>query len=170
MFRLFLNLIVLFFFHARSSSKFSLLPGWLYVPLLAILGPLSFSLRSRTVLDIHRRPHRLRIYFVPCALQHRQIARRFQRLLGRPEILRHFEMMITKTFSLTNFVIGSSALCFQIFVLYPWHEKLEEEFVQLKKEHATLLEEMHQNHRSELRGIREQLELANERRKTGRFW
>ncbi|ENI10098.1 hypothetical protein COCC4DRAFT_29876, partial [Bipolaris maydis ATCC 48331] len=70
-------------------------------------------------------------------------------------------MMITKTFSLTNFVIGSSALCFQIFVLYPWHEKLEEEFVQLKKEHATLLEEMHQNHRSELRGIREQLELAN---------
>ncbi|KAH7563439.1 hypothetical protein BM1_00486 [Bipolaris maydis] len=57
-----------------------------------------------------------------------------------------------------------------IFVLYPWHEKLEEEFVQLKKEHATLLEEMHQNHRSELRGIREQLELANERRKTGRFW
>ncbi|CAI9632285.1 hypothetical protein GT037_004758 [Alternaria burnsii] len=79
-------------------------------------------------------------------------------------------MMITRTFSLTNFLIGSSALCFQIFVLYPWHEKLEEEFVELKKEHARLLEETHSRHRDELRGIREQLELANERRKTGRFW
>lgn len=79
-------------------------------------------------------------------------------------------MMITKTFSLTNFIIGSSALCFQIFVLYPWHEKLEEEFIQLKKEHVRLLEETRQHHRDELRGIREQLQLANERRMTGKFW
>jgi hypothetical protein len=40
----------------------------------------------------------------------------------------------------------------------------------LKKEHARLLEETHSRHRDELRGIREQLELANERRKTGKFW
>ncbi len=57
-----------------------------------------------------------------------------------------------------------------MFVLYPWHEKLEEEFVELKKEHARLISETHERHRDELRGIREQLELANERRKTGKFW
>ena len=79
-------------------------------------------------------------------------------------------MILTRTFSLTNFPIGSSALCFQIFVLYPWHEKLEEEFVELKKEHARLLVETHDRHRDELRGIREQLEFANERRKNGKFW
>ncbi|KAF1961723.1 hypothetical protein CC80DRAFT_488155 [Byssothecium circinans] len=80
-------------------------------------------------------------------------------------------MLITRGFSLTNFVIGSSALCFQIFVLYPWHEKLEEEFRELKKEHARLLEDTKQNQRNELKGIREQLELLNAGKKsTGKFW
>jgi hypothetical protein len=80
-------------------------------------------------------------------------------------------MLITRGFSLTNFVIGTSALCFQIFVLYPWHEKLDEEFTELKKEHARLLEETRERHRNELRGIREQLELINERnKKSGKFW
>ncbi|KAH7402641.1 hypothetical protein BKA66DRAFT_6011 [Pyrenochaeta sp. MPI-SDFR-AT-0127] len=66
-------------------------------------------------------------------------------------------MLITRGFSLTNFVIGSSALCFQIFVLYPWHEKLEEEFKELKKEHARLLEDTREKHRDELKTIGEQL-------------
>ncbi|KAF1841764.1 uncharacterized protein K460DRAFT_379771 [Cucurbitaria berberidis CBS 394.84] len=80
-------------------------------------------------------------------------------------------MLVTRGFSLTNFVIGSSALCFQIFVLYPWHEKLEEEFVELRKEHARLIEESRENHRNELRGISEQLKaLSEERRKGGKFW
>ncbi|KAH9868474.1 hypothetical protein J1614_007546 [Plenodomus biglobosus] len=79
-------------------------------------------------------------------------------------------MLITRGFSLTNFVIGSSALCFQVFVLYPWHEQLDEEFKELRKEHARLLEDTHQKHRSELQGIREQLEKLNEQKKTGRFW
>jgi hypothetical protein len=80
-------------------------------------------------------------------------------------------MMFTRGFSLTNFVIGSSALCFQICVLYPWHEKLDEEFSELKREHARLLEDTRERHRDELRGIREQLELLNERnKKSGKFW
>jgi hypothetical protein len=80
-------------------------------------------------------------------------------------------MLFTRGFSLTNFVIGSSALCFQIFVLYPWHEKLDDEFTELKKEHARLLEETRERHRHELQGIREQLELINERNKrSGKFW
>jgi len=80
-------------------------------------------------------------------------------------------MLITRGFSLTNFVIGSSALCFQIFVLYPWHEKLEEEFIELKKEHTRLLEETKERHRGELKGIREQLVLLNEKNKrAGMFW
>jgi hypothetical protein len=80
-------------------------------------------------------------------------------------------MLFTRGFSLTNFVIGSSALCFQIFVLYPWHEKLDEEFTELKKEHARLLEDTRERHRDELKGIREQLQLLNERHsKGGKFW
>jgi hypothetical protein len=78
--------------------------------------------------------------------------------------------LITRTFSLTNFAIGSSALCFQIFVLYPWHEKLEEEFVELKNEHARLLEKTHQRHMKELGGIREHLVSLEEDKRRKRFW
>jgi hypothetical protein len=31
-----------------------------------------------------------------------------------------------------SFVVGSSALSFQIFVLYPWHNELDKEFKNLK--------------------------------------
>ncbi|KAH8726406.1 hypothetical protein GQ44DRAFT_613684 [Phaeosphaeriaceae sp. PMI808] len=80
-------------------------------------------------------------------------------------------MLITRGFSLTNFFIGSSALCFQIFVLYPWHEKLEEEFGALRKEHARLLEYERMRHMTELKNIKEQLELINEKNKArGGFW
>lgn len=43
-------------------------------------------------------------------------------------------MIITRGFSLTNFVIGTSALSFQIFVLYPWHHRLDQDFQELKEE------------------------------------
>lgn len=80
-------------------------------------------------------------------------------------------MWFTRGFSLTNFAIGSSALCFQIFVLYPWHEKLEEEFDELRKEHARLLEDTRAQHRDELKNIAEQLRLLNEdKKKAGKFW
>lgn len=80
-------------------------------------------------------------------------------------------MLVTRGFSLTNFVIGSSALCFQIFVLYPWHKKLDDEFTELRVEHARLLEDTKAGHRNELQGIREQLEMLNQREKrSGKFW
>jgi hypothetical protein len=66
-------------------------------------------------------------------------------------------MIITRGFSLTNFVIASSALCFQVFVLYPWHHKLEDEFKELKSEHLRLLKENEEIRVKELRGIREHL-------------
>jgi hypothetical protein len=68
-------------------------------------------------------------------------------------------MLITRGFSLTNFIISSSALSFQVFVLYPWHEKLEQEFGELKAEHVRLLDEIHQKQNEELRGIKQHLEL-----------
>ncbi|KAF2713133.1 hypothetical protein K504DRAFT_461714 [Pleomassaria siparia CBS 279.74] len=48
-------------------------------------------------------------------------------------------MLITRSFSLTNFCVASSALAFQVFVLYPWHQKLDEDFEELKHEHLRVL-------------------------------
>jgi iron-sulfur cluster repair protein YtfE (RIC family) len=79
-------------------------------------------------------------------------------------------MWFTRGFSLTNFVIGTSALGFQVFVLYPWHEQLEEEFKKLGREHAKLLDETHRQHGEELRGIRMQLEALNREKGRGWFW
>ncbi|CAG7950618.1 unnamed protein product [Penicillium salamii] len=70
-------------------------------------------------------------------------------------------MIITRGFSLTNFVIASSAFCFQVCVLYPWHHKLEDEFKQLKAEHLRLLQEGEENRLKELRNIREYLGLLS---------
>ncbi|KAH9990555.1 mitochondrial phosphate carrier protein [Xylariaceae sp. FL0662B] len=49
-------------------------------------------------------------------------------------------MIVTRLISLTNFAVASSALGFQVFVLYPWHNQLDESFEQLKKEHIKVLE------------------------------
>ena len=48
-------------------------------------------------------------------------------------------MIITRRFSLTNFAIATSALGFQVLVLYPWHKRLDEDFAELKKEHLRVL-------------------------------
>lgn len=66
-------------------------------------------------------------------------------------------MIITRGFSLTNFLIGTSALAFQVFVLYPWHEKLDEDFVKLKEEHLRVLKEGETSRLEELKGLREEL-------------
>jgi hypothetical protein len=66
-------------------------------------------------------------------------------------------MIITRGFSLTNFVIASSAFCFQVCVLYPWHHRLDDEFKQLKAEHLRLLQEGEESRLKELRSIREHL-------------
>jgi solute carrier family 25 (mitochondrial phosphate transporter), member 3 len=49
-------------------------------------------------------------------------------------------MIYTRLISLTNFVVASSALGFQVFVLYPWHKQLDESFEELKKEHVRVLD------------------------------
>jgi hypothetical protein len=47
-------------------------------------------------------------------------------------------MILTRAISMTNFLVASSALGFQVFVLYPWHIELDERFEELKKEHIKL--------------------------------
>jgi hypothetical protein len=49
--------------------------------------------------------------------------------------------MITRTFSLTNFVIASSALASQVLVLYPWHKELDEGFRELQREHSKIIQQ-----------------------------
>lgn len=50
-------------------------------------------------------------------------------------------MLIARRFSVTNFFIASSALAFQVFVLYPWHKQLDEDFVDLKNEQLRIMKE-----------------------------
>ena len=49
-------------------------------------------------------------------------------------------MIWTRLISLTNFGVASSALGFQVFVLYPWHNQLDASFEELKKEHIRVLD------------------------------
>ncbi|KAJ5693749.1 hypothetical protein N7536_004161, partial [Penicillium majusculum] len=51
-------------------------------------------------------------------------------------------MWITRGISLINFGVASSALAFQVFVLYPWHHQLDDEFKALKKEHHRVLQQL----------------------------
>ncbi|KAH0527054.1 hypothetical protein TsFJ059_002098 [Trichoderma semiorbis] len=49
-------------------------------------------------------------------------------------------MKLTRAISLTNFMVATSALGFQVFVLYPWHKELDNGFEDLKKEHMKVLD------------------------------
>jgi hypothetical protein len=66
--------------------------------------------------------------------------------------------MVTRTFSLTNFVIASSGLGFQVLVLYPWHKELDEGFRELRREHSKVLQQGQDQREKELSGIRRELE------------
>jgi len=66
-------------------------------------------------------------------------------------------MIFTRGVSLTNFVIATSALGFQVFVLYPWHKRLDDDFERLKHEHIQILHQGEENRLGELKGINEQL-------------
>ncbi|EPS38876.1 hypothetical protein H072_7355 [Dactylellina haptotyla CBS 200.50] len=55
-------------------------------------------------------------------------------------------MIITRGISLTNFLVASSALGFQIFVLYPWHKQLDDDFEKLKHEHIRVLRTIERFH------------------------
>ena len=54
-------------------------------------------------------------------------------------------MFITRGISLVNFAVASSALAFQVFVLYPWHHQLDNEFKALKQEHLRVLRQIDRN-------------------------
>lgn len=60
-------------------------------------------------------------------------------------------MIFTRGVSLTNFLVASSALGFQAFVLYPWHKRIDEDFEKLKKENLRVLQALQDV------GIKEQL-------------
>lgn len=66
-------------------------------------------------------------------------------------------MIVTRRFSFTNFAIATSALCFQVFVLYPWHKQLDENFQELKNEHLRVLHGGEEARMAELKEIREGL-------------
>jgi hypothetical protein len=72
-------------------------------------------------------------------------------------------MIVTRRFSLTNFAIATSALCFQVFVLYPWHKQLDEDFAKLRKEHLRLVQGGEQARMVELKEIREGLSILKRR-------
>lgn len=69
------------------------------------------------------------------------------------------KMQIARRFSITNFVIATSALAFQVFVLYPWHQKLDEDFEALKREHVKVLQDLKNERESTLGEIRELLRV-----------
>lgn len=48
-------------------------------------------------------------------------------------------MRTTRIISLTNMCVATSALGFQVFVLYPWHHQLQHDFEDLKHEHTRVL-------------------------------
>ena len=49
-------------------------------------------------------------------------------------------MFFTRAISMTNFFVATSALGFQVCVLYPWHKQLEDDFEALKNEHLRVLD------------------------------
>ncbi|KAB5572015.1 hypothetical protein GE09DRAFT_1097921 [Coniochaeta sp. 2T2.1] len=51
-------------------------------------------------------------------------------------------MKFTRAVSFTNFFVATSALGFQVCVLYPWHKELDDRFEELKKEHLRVLDSM----------------------------
>lgn len=51
-------------------------------------------------------------------------------------------MFITRVVSFTNFFVATSALGFQVCVLYPWHKQLDDSLEALKKEHVRVLSAM----------------------------
>jgi hypothetical protein len=64
-------------------------------------------------------------------------------------------MIVARRFSVTNFLIATSALAFQVFVLYPWHEKLDEEFKELKAENLRLMQQVEQTRLVDMKEIKE---------------
>lgn len=48
-------------------------------------------------------------------------------------------MFLTRAITLTNLCVASSALGFQMFVLYPWHLELDDDLRALKMQNVKLM-------------------------------
>ena len=77
-------------------------------------------------------------------------------------------MIVTRAISVTNFLVASSALGFQVFVLYPWHKELDDRFSELKQEHLKVLDaagtSISEQKRRELSGQLDDLKSQSSRR------
>lgn len=51
-------------------------------------------------------------------------------------------MIVTRAISVTSFTVASTALAFQVFVLYPWHKELDESFEKLRVENMRVLDQV----------------------------
>ncbi|KAI8905542.1 hypothetical protein EDD86DRAFT_177273, partial [Gorgonomyces haynaldii] len=58
-----------------------------------------------------------------------------------------------------NFVIGTTALSFQMLVLYPWHNQLDKDFKELEKVQEERLQEFHSLKVSKLEEIDRKLDM-----------
>ncbi|KAH7055033.1 hypothetical protein BKA57DRAFT_452810 [Linnemannia elongata] len=63
-----------------------------------------------------------------------------------------------KVLTLVNFIIGSTALSFQVGVLYPWHHQLDGDFKELEKKHESRLQLFHNRKWEKLREIDSKLD------------
>jgi len=66
-------------------------------------------------------------------------------------------MIVARRFSLFNFSIASTALAFQVFVLYPWHKRLDDDFLELKAESMKVLRGGEKARLAELLEIKEEI-------------
>jgi len=72
-------------------------------------------------------------------------------------------MIIARRFSLTNFFIATTALGFQVFVLYPWHKQLDDDFKELREESLRILKRRDEAHLAELLEIKELIRRSDAR-------
>lgn len=69
--------------------------------------------------------------------------------------------IIQKFLPVFNFVIASTALGFQVAVLYPWHTQLEKDFSGLQHKQETKLHEYHELKMENIRNIENYLSKLN---------
>ncbi|KAL1297529.1 hypothetical protein AAFC00_006101 [Neodothiora populina] len=68
-----------------------------------------------------------------------------------------------------NFGVATTALGFQMGVLYPWHHELDHEFKNLKIEHKNMLQEYHEINLRKLEGLERRV-LSTERFQNKSSW
>jgi hypothetical protein len=69
--------------------------------------------------------------------------------------------IIQKFLPIFNFVIASTALGFQVTVLYPWHNQLEKDFNGLQHQQETKLHEYHELKMRNIKNIESYLSKLN---------